>query len=361
MDEKRKRIWFSGVGELDAPFNGYKGRWLSVLDFAARDNFKIVTTSYVHSRQETSYYSYDGKYTIFNCGSYSKKRGYARLRYHWLYMMYFTLYLMRHQKKVDTIVFNAVPHVNVLGLLCAKLLGKKIILDVRDLWVDVRGNLITRFFARINNILFSLQVLGSDKVLVTSRKYIKYIRLRKPIFIPLGFDPCNCEFSVQRENIIGFIGNESPQYNLIDAIQNLKDLTYSLEFVGNFSEDYQRAIKTANPGVSIRFVGYLSSEYEKSEIMQRWSFGLIPNLEISNMGLPTKVFDYLKYRMPILYIWKPNTENDIEMLSFIEEGFGILHKDLNATDNSELSLSIAEKSQKFSRNILNEDYLNIIL
>jgi glycosyltransferase involved in cell wall biosynthesis len=361
MVSRKRLIWFSGVGELEAPYNGYKGRWLSLRDSINDCDAQIITTNYVHSRKVLLSSDYDSRYKILDCFDYNSKRGLKRLLYHWIYMIKFSCYLLYNSRKVDTIVFNAIPHINVIGLLLARLLGKHVFIDVRDLWLELEGGFMTRCFARVNRILFNIQVSQSKEVLVTSRKYGNFIN-RPFHYLPLGYDSEGHVRELKKANIIGFIGNESPQYDLIDAVAKLNDATFKIEIIGSFSYDYIEAVKDANSQMEIEFLGYLDSEEGKFNAMARWSFGLIPNLAASQMGLPTKVFDYLKYCVPVLYICGQNkTKHDFEMRSFIDQGFGIMHYGLGSENYGELIDFILYNRQKFDRTNINAEYKNIIL
>ena len=316
----KPKIYLFEIGGLDAIYNGYEGRYLSIVKYYK--NAEIVTSRFIHSKKKTTKKKYKN-YKTYECGSYLKNIGFERFIYNFRYLLNSIKYSFKI-KKGSICIINSIPPDLFFLILLLKFRGIKVVLDMRDVWLPQNNNFFSLIYIYliISKLLTRLSISLSDKVISTSEKYFLNFKIENKKVFYLGFDKPFKLNKVKFNNSLYYIGNESNQYDLIKSISKISNDFTELKVFGNFSENYIRKCYSSliNKKFNLKFYGHCSSEVIFNEIRNS-NFGILPNIQNSLLGVPNKFFDYLKFGHPVIYINENNENNEI--IRLINYGFGI--------------------------------------
>jgi glycosyltransferase involved in cell wall biosynthesis len=238
----------------------------------------------------------------------------------------------------------------------AKKFKKPLIVDIRDLWADHPFKEMT-FYNKLINSYWEKKILRfADKVIVVTAGYKdhynkKYSFLDNKMYvITNGFDDDNVETGNQACNAAitftfagNFYKNLSPE-DIINAIpDNLND-RIKLQFIGNFRNHFwnliqnfeERKLQNVEIEVLPRMIKNELNKYLNSADVLLIA---LPQGEKYECIIPTKLFDYLPYKKPILAFCSPKGV----LSDFIQKGnLGFIAEAGNGMDGNRVIKKILE-------------------
>jgi|GEM_PF-1816545 Glycosyltransferase len=289
---------------------------------AAKDMLDIdIITSYPHKSHETVKAESPNIYRV-NIASKSKNRILRYINEYFGFMMK-SIFVSRKLRKQYDFVFATSPPIFTLvsGLLMARMKHARLIIDIRDIWPDVllddgtlkEGGLIYKILKRFERYMYK----KADLITCVSqymKQYIKNLSGREVTVIYNGVseDPGDHTKPVKRRGsklnlfYIGNIGYYQHLDVLLSCFLRYPRLSeqYNVHLVGGGTELTRFKDMAINNKIQgIRFYGPV----EKNEA-NRFTFHeadvLFLNLHHSQTlekTIPSKLFDYLSFNLPIVY------------------------------------------------------------
>lgn len=226
-----------------------------------------------------------------------------------------SIYLLTHFQNISTIIFITPPSPILLSTLVARILRKKVVIDIGDLWETVEGFEPKYKFLRKKMKNFEIRTWKKSDLIITNHKYLQN-RIKKILnnaYPKVEYFPYQVDLDllkkqdVKREKQIVYLGNFGFSYNfkvLIEAmsliIKKIPDL--KLEFYGGGSSEPE--MKKIAKGLGLDYCINFNGLVEREQIPLIFSkslLGLIPLYanEKDYSIFPTKTFEYLSCSLPV--------------------------------------------------------------
>ncbi len=244
----------------------------------------------------------------------------TRMAYYLLFPLHSLIYVLELRDEYDVILTTSPPlFVHIPGIFAKKILNKKWILDVRDLWIDASTELgfveDDSLIKKLSEKFEKLSMKFSDIITITTKKMQDKLEdkyqlngKKKFLFLPNGVDidtffPFNCK---KQDYIIyaGLLGHAQDLESPILAMDDIKD-RYDLKFKivgdGDKREDLERLVKSKNLEDVVEFEGLVPRE-KIPEFLSRAKIGLAPikGIESLDYAVPSKIFEYMACELPYI-------------------------------------------------------------
>ena len=285
------------------------------------------------------------------------------------------------REKAEIIVISVPPGVLGIGAFFAgKLLGKKVVVDVRDKWED-HSIIFSKYkLVRWNHLilkkLYDVFLRRADKVVAVTQSLVEYLKDRgasRVVLVPNGTDVNlfrlrnDHEISATRSQLglsdddtvlvyAGGIGYYRPDV-VIQALHNVarNDTTCKLKFVVMGRGEPQRIdemlklIEDLRLQNDVVFLGQRKREYV-AEILPCCDVGMVPydDKPLWAYAHPAKFFDYCASGLPVI----ATTSEDSELASLIKKhNIGYIAEPLNSIELASAIRQFCNLSEKKRRDM----------
>ncbi len=258
---------------------------------------------------------------------YASKRSFNRITrlFQWIsYHIKSITYLTKNRKNFDSIyIFSYPPTMNLIAIYSKKILKKKTVYSVWELYPEIasklnelNSNLLLNLFKRIDN--FCLRII--DNVVVNSEELKDYLVSRRNIeenkvnvIYHFSNEPEIPKPSVMNKEIM-YAGNLGTPQNLESFINIFSENTnkFNLTIYGSGSQ-YERISKMNSNNIKVNSFVDRKKLVELTKDIPYALVSLSPKLTVE--GFPGKTFDYLK--MNKILIGYSNPESGLA--KFIEK------------------------------------------
>ena len=258
---------------------------------------------------------------------YASKRSFNRITrlFQWIsYHIKSITYLTKNRKNFDTIyIFSYPPTMNLIAIYSKKILKKKTVYSVWELYPEIasklnelNSNLLLNLFKRIDN--FCLRII--DNVVVNSEELKDYLVSRRNIeenkvnvIYHFSNEPEIPKPSIMNKEIM-YAGNLGTPQNLESFINIFSEHTnkFNLTIYGSGSQ-YERISKMNSNNIKVNSFVDRQKLVELTKDIPYALVSLSPKLTVE--GFPGKTFDYLK--MNKILIGYSNPESGLA--KFIEK------------------------------------------
>ena len=217
----------------------------------------------------------------------------------------------------DTIfLFSSPPPSTLISIPFVKLFHKKIIVDVRDLWIDVAEELDyvkNKFLIKITKKFEISSWKKADIILSNSKVILEKINLytnqSKPVFyLPYTIDSkLFYSSSISSNNHVVYLGNMGIAQNITvfvksipKIISDFSNFQFHLFGGGDDEINLKKLVIDLNLTNYVFFHDPISRE-EISQTLAKFSIGLVPLLDNKSLiyAMPTKAFEYMACGIPI--------------------------------------------------------------
>jgi len=293
---------------------------------AIKDRFEVdIVTTYPHKSNASVDAAAEQNIYRVNITNSSKNRVFRYLGEYFGFMFQSIFLSKKLQKRYDFVFVTSPPiFVLISGYVLSKLKKSKLIVDIRDIWPDVLlddGTLTEDHFAFKTLKKFEVFIYKkADRLSCVSKymqKYIESLSGKKVSVIYNGVSqdkPDHSKEQVRQElkrtrlNIL-YIGNVG-FYQYLDVLvlcfqryPYLSDL-FHVHIIGNGAELAKlRKLTDSSKIDAIRFYGSVNKE-ETNKMVKAEADILFLNLYYSKTlekTIPSKLFDYLYFNLPIVY------------------------------------------------------------
>lgn len=258
---------------------------------------------------------------------YASKRSFNRITrlFQWIsYHIKSITYLTKNRKNFDSIyIFSYPPTMNLIAIYSKKILKKKTVYSVWELYPEIASKLnelnssiLLNLFKRIDN--FCLRII--DNVVVNSQELKDYLVSRRNIEeskVNLIYHFSN-ESETPKPSIMNkeimYAGNLGTPQNLESFINNFSESTnkFNLTIYGSGTQ-YERISKMNSNNIKVNSFVDRKKLVELTKDIPYALISLSPKLTVE--GFPGKTFDYLK--MNKILIGYSNSESGLA--KFIEK------------------------------------------
>lgn len=258
---------------------------------------------------------------------YASKRSFNRITrlFQWIsYHIKSITYLTKNRKNFDTIyIFSYPPTMNLIAIYSKKILKKKTVYSVWELYPEIasklnelNSNLLLNLFKRIDN--FCLRII--DNVVVNSEELKDYLVSRRNIeenkvnvIYHFSNEPEIPKPSIMNKEIM-YAGNLGTPQNLESFINIFSENTnkFNLTIYGSGSQ-YERISNMNSKNIKVNSFVDRKKLVELTKDIPYALVSLSPKLTVE--GFPGKTFDYLK--MNKILIGYSNPESGLA--KFIEK------------------------------------------
>ncbi|MFW6048437.1 MAG: glycosyltransferase family 4 protein [Candidatus Natronoplasma sp.] len=244
----------------------------------------------------------------------------SRMGYYLLFPIHSLLYILKYRDDYDVILTTSPPiFVHIPGLFAKKILDKKWVLDIRDLWIDASSELgfidDDSFFKKVSEKFERVCLKFSDIISITTRKMEEKLESKyglnlndKFLFLPNGVDTeMFYSSNSEKQNLIiytGLLGHAQDLESPILAMQKIKDMyDVRLKIVGDGDtrEDLERLVRTKGLEDVVEFEGLVTRE-RIPEFLSRAKVGIAPikGIESLDYAVPSKIFEYMACELPFV-------------------------------------------------------------
>ena len=258
---------------------------------------------------------------------YASKRSFNRITrlFQWIsYHIKSVTYLTKHRKNFDTIyIFSYPPTMNLIAIYSKKILKKKTVYSVWELYPEIasklnelNSTLLLNLFKRIDN--FCLRVI--DNVVVNSEELKDYLVSKRNIeenkvnvIYHFSNEPEIAKPSIMNKEIM-YAGNLGTPQNLESFINIFSESTnkFNLTIYGSGTQ-YERISNMNSNNINVNSFVDRKKLVELTKDIPYALVSLSPKLTVE--GFPGKTFDYLK--MNKILIGYSNPESGLA--KFIEK------------------------------------------
>lgn len=269
--------------------------------------------------------------------------------------LFFSFNFLRKRKAAYTIVNTPPLFTGLAGVILAKMVKSKAVLNVSDIWplsalelgAIKRGTLYSileflekrmykkadSFISQSNETKQHIQQYVSDKEIVV---YRNLPLLNKPFIQPVY----NSKTESLKIIYAGLLGVAQGVGRIVKEV-NFKELGVELHIYGDGNEkEMILSYLKSNPGNNVYYHGFVSLE-ELEEVMPTFHVSLIPLVNPIYGAFPSKIFTSLKMGLPVVF------SGEGEGAEFVKEHkIGLVNK---SDDYTKLSKNI-QKIQNFSSN-----------
>ena len=258
---------------------------------------------------------------------YASKRSFNRITrlFQWIsYHIKSIIYLTKNRKNFDSIyIFSYPPTMNLIAIYSKKILKKKTVYSVWELYPEIASKLnelnfsiLINLFKRIDN--FCLRII--DNVVVNSQELKDYLVSRRNIeeskvnlIHHFSNEPETPKPSIMNKEIV-YAGNLGTPQNLESFINNFSESNnkFNLTIYGSGTQ-YERISKMNSSNIKVNSFVDRKKLVELTKDIPYALISLSPKLTVE--GFPGKTFDYLK--MNKILIGYSNSESGLA--KFIEK------------------------------------------
>lgn len=251
--------------------------------------------------------------------SKSARSSFQRILYYGIFSITAFLYLITNCHDASHVIVSVPPSTLLTTTLVARLFRKKLVIDVRDIWVEAATSLgyikkdsiivslVRKFeeycWRHADTLLTNSMIIHDllSKALNEDKMKIKYFPFNVDLDIFRKFDTA-------REKQIVYIGNFGVAQNLqafISAIPLIlnafPDLKIRFYGGGDCEEDIRHQVKDLGLERSIKIHDPVPREMIP-EILSRSMIGIIPLADHAALryAIPTKAFEYFASRLPVV-------------------------------------------------------------
>jgi len=261
---------------------------------------------------------------------------FQRIMYYLGFSFFSSIFLLIKSRKVSAIIFSTPPQSTLFATLIARLIRKKIIIDVGDLWETAGGHNVNRGFLRKRMKNFEINCYKKSDAVITNNLIIQNIVKEicgkndssKVIYFPYNVDLNKFKkHDVKRESEIVYIGNYGPLQNIesiIEAIpiviQKFPELKLQLYGGGDSESKLKNLVKELKIEKFCKFNKPIPSS-EIPLVLSKSQVGIVPLAMLNELryATPTKIFEYFACELPV-FSYGPSLE--LERL-LTESGSGI--------------------------------------
>jgi glycosyltransferase involved in cell wall biosynthesis len=244
----------------------------------------------------------------------------------WVIKNFFFALRLSKKEKIDIVYSSGPPFSNfVFGYLIAKLSGSKLILDMKDDWVEASKRLgKNSFILWIEKYLEKIISSFSSKIMIPTEEGIDILLKRnskmqtKAIYLPNGVDLSEinsncCELEIENFNIVCAVGSIERKYRDIQpmieaiAINSKTDIQFGkkckLKFLGtDVRNEYSELIEKYNLKDKFEiFLGLTRKDYIRH--LERASILYLPQMDNAPSSIPGTLYEYWAINnAPILLI-----------------------------------------------------------
>ena len=292
----------------------------------------------------------------------------GRFLYYTIFPILANLFLFRLLCGVSFVIISTPPSSLLITSWVVRLFQRKLIVDVRDLWIDA---LVSLKYINKNNLMVKLTkkfeincwkkadlILSNSVITVDRIKQILAKDLTKIKYFPFNADlKIFKKENVQTDKQIVYIGNfgiSQALQVLINAIPSVlskfPDLNVKLYGGGFYESEIKNLVKELGLEKSVHFFNPVPRE-EIPSILSKSLVGIVPleDNEGLRSAIPTKTFEYLACSLPVLAYGRSD-----ELKRIIKESDAGIYVDGN--DHKEIGdsliklLSDEDKLKKYSVN-----------
>jgi len=263
-----------------------------------------------------------------------------RFLYYLIFPILSSVFLLSELHRTSFVIVTTPPSSLLFTTLIVRLFKKKIILDVRDIWIDAaislgyvnEKNILAKIVKKFENYCWKksdLIITNSMIILDTIKRTLDNSNLSKVKYFPFNVDlQIFKRNAVKREKEIVYIGNFGVAQSietLIKAIQivltNIPDLKVHLYGGGDREHHLKRLVKE----LKLEHVFKFNSPIPRKEIpsiLSKALLGIVPlaDSEALHYAIPTKTFEYFACELPVL-----GYGSSVELERVIKESGGGLY------------------------------------
>lgn len=242
------------------------------------------------------------------------------------------------------------------------LLGKKYVIDVRDLWEEYAQQIYPTFLVKKIVSKYFRALIDASAVIVTTDSMAKYYREKlgiDPLIIPNGTDTgiirCNKSGSRDPNLMVVLADFNTPYQNLeplLEAITLVKNVKLLLIGSGKHLSSYLSLAEKLGVADRVKSVGHVPYN-ELSKYLCEASIGAVGRPFDFNpeylYTIPTKIYDYLAAGLPVLAYGPQGSE----MRKFVENNrIGIYLVEPTPQEISEAVSSLIAKAEDMRPHVL---------
>ncbi|NBI08145.1 glycosyltransferase family 4 protein [Senegalia massiliensis] len=279
---------------------------------------------------------------------------------------------LKNKKKFDRIIVTSPPiFAVVIGVILKKRYKAKLILDIRDLWPDSVKELKlfkNEMILKPAYIFEDIMYRKADKIIINSKGFIEPLKSKgldenKIIYIPNGImkqelNKINNDFKKKNDIIeivyAGTIGYAQGIDSLIEIAKNLRSHTnirFKIIGTGVELEKIRDLIKSYNLN-NIELLGVVSKDKVFRELSKcHIGFIHLKDIEVFKTVIPSKIFEYMLAKLPILagvkgYIASMIYEKNIGLVSEPYDIKSMSENILKLANNEELRKKIIDNQSR---------------
>jgi len=242
----------------------------------------------------------------------------SRMLYYLIFPLHALLWAVWSNQRYDVIITSSPPlFTGIPGYAAKRLLGKKWILDIRDLWIDAsvslgflrEGSLFEKMSRRFEQMCLSHADLVGVTTIELGKRIASRYTLQKPVeLMPNGV---NTEYfrpqaNPKKQQII-YAGNVGHAQDLDKVALAVKKLNgkYNLKFLivgdGDIRNELEHLVKAENMMDSVVFTGLVPREAVPA-LLAESLVGIAPLKKMPNLeyAAPTKAYEYMAFGIPFI-------------------------------------------------------------
>lgn len=294
---------------------------------------------------------------------------FSRIAYYLLFPVHAIWWTFIKRKEYDVVITSAPPiFCGITGFLIKKIIRKKWVFDIRDLWIDASVELgflkKDSFFEKISRIYERICYSNCDRITTTTEEIKKEIvdmydiSKKKIMVLPNGVDTKLFQPSTIKKNRIIYTGNIGHAQDLEKVILAVKRVNekHPVEFYlvgdGDSKNDLIKFVEKEGVKNIIVFLGPLDREKMPVFIAESM-IGVAPlkNLSSLKYAIPTKVYEYMACGIPFIGTGAGEIEQLIKA-----SGAGVLAKNtvesiyehmIHLLENEELMKKMGKQGKEF--------------
>lgn len=323
------------------------------------------------------------KLTVKRCIGYRSNISVRRVISNILLSLAFFVYLLPRLNRRTLLILPSRPVEMILAAAILRLLRQPcVVLDIRDIWPDmlvVDNRLKRTLFRYYCNVFLYPSVKFIDKFIHVAPSFEnwlhRYAGKASSAFIPLGFDAERWRDATPIEKNtdelstiqLACVAQLTFQFDIMPLLKAL-DLrrAYHLKSIGEdgTGQRYREVVEFIEKQKmdNATIVGLVSRQ-EMVRELRGVDIGVVPMVSTS---IPNKVFDYIASYIPLLVLGKNDSAEFVEQLGigwsveFNERAIGEFLDSITREEIRRKAARVAEIRQRFSRDVLHEQILEVI-
>ncbi|MBS4536516.1 glycosyltransferase family 4 protein [Clostridium sp. D2Q-14] len=291
------------------------------------------------------------------------------------FMLKGILNVLRNKERFDAIIVTSPPiFAAVIGVILKKKYKSKLILDVRDLWPDsvkdlniFKNEIILKPAYFFEKIMYK----HGDKIIINSKGFIKPLKGKgikddKIVYIPNGirkkdftmnqkvFDKKHDMIEIIYAGTIGYAQGIDSIVEIANNLREYENISFKVIGTGVDFEKIKSLISDYNLN-NIELMGVLSKECVFEELLKSdIGFIHLRDLKVFETVIPSKIFEYMLARLPIIagvkgYISQMILDNHIGLLSNPYDAHDMSRNILELVNNASLRKEISDNQLSLLR------------